>query len=410
MVFKTIFKGEGMQKMKMLSGFLALAMSTQVYSQALESFSNTQTRINANGETYVVESSDSRASNIPSGMEKFAVLETGSKGEAKADVSKVILERSFDTPNRVRVKLKTPLFKYKPIMSGSDFYVETSKEVVDQYTGQVIRVKDYQKKRLVWCGLEPCLLSTAFLLKVCEQNSSSCTAAYDTIIVDFSKAKSLEMGETEQFFISAYQRKIPGKAIDFFVYPIPGRILAKRYIVEHKKKLFGPDVYVVREMTKKEIDAENQTQVKVSSKDVLDLEAAQEFNSITRYETLPTNLGLPGQSINPAGRNSSESSSTSGVAVEELCLDELGNLKSSRTIIESDVRSSKPVITNSNRTEITRVKTLESSEDAKRIEKGVNSFECSARKAHLVLQESLAGQKGALKRDEYLKKYMPRVN
>lgn len=395
-----------MQRRVIINGLLAMLITTSGWAQQLTD-SSTETRIKPDGENYVLERSDSKASNLPVAMEQFAILETGSKGEAKADVHKVVLERSFDTPNRIRVKMKTPLFKYKPVMSGTNFFVESTKDVLDEKTGLIIRVKDYQKKRLVWCGLEPCLLSTAFLIQACVKDQKTCSSAYDTIIIDFSKAKALNIGETEEFFISSYQRKIPGKAIDFFVYPVPGRIQVPRYIVEHKKKLFGPDVYVVRMPTQKEIDAENK---QVVPKDVLDLEAAAELNRNTRYTTLPTNIGMPGQPANPNGQSNSNGSL--GEAVEELCLDEMGRVSSTRTIFEGGSYVPQNSTTNHSRhsnishKRIYRGTTIvESSEgDIRNAENNVDTSECNVRKMHLILQESLAGQKGAVNRDEIIQR------
>lgn len=380
-----------MSRITMINSFLALLVTTQVWSQQQSQSAQTEQRINSNGESYVLESSDAKASNLPSGIEQFAILETGSKGEAKADLNKVVLERSFDTADRVRVKLKTPLFKYKPIISGTSYYVETTKEVVDPKTGLTVRVKDIAKKRLVWCGLEPCLLSSQFLLQACVRDQKTCSSAYDTIIIDFKRAKKLELGETEEFFVSAYQRKIPGKAIDFFVYPIPGRIKAPRYIIEHKTKLFGPDVYVVRLPTQKELDVENKL---VNAKDVLDLEAATELNSNTRYTTLPTNIGIPGQAANP---NSNGNVLGQGEVVEELCIDPIDNkIASRKTVLEGG--SSSTVRTYGTTT------VLESSSDVTRIEKSADAKACVSRKQTLVLGLSLAGQKNAINRNEYLKK------
>lgn len=376
---------------KMVNGLLVLFMTTQVWSEqaALET-ANSQTRIKSSGETYVINKNDAKASNLPAGAEQFPILETDGLGEAKADVNKVVLERTFNTPKVLRVKLKTPLFKYKPIMSGTDFYVETFKEIQDPRTSQIVRVKDYQKKRLVWCGLEPCLMRSNFLLKACIKDSKSCSSAYETIVIDFSKAQKLELGETEQFLITSYQRKIPGDAIDFLVYPIPGRILPPRYIVNHKNRLFRKDKFIVRLPTQKEIDIENKKN-NVVPQDVIDLESAVELNKNTRYTTLPTNMGLPGEPANPNG-NGSTNPNGQGQLVEEICLDGMGSIESRRMIEER--RGNTPV------TPVGR-------EVERKTEQSVKSIACVARRNTMVLQESLAGLKGKIDRTEFLKKNTP---
>ncbi len=374
---------------------LIVLLSTQVWAQTPNA-QNQQTRIKPNGETYILESSNPKASQVAPGSEQFPILEaygTGA-GEFKADVHRVVLERTFQTPNRIRVKMKVPLFKYKPVMSGHEYFVESTKEVTDPKTGSIVRVKEVQKKRLVWCGLEPCLMRTPFLLQACEGSSKSCSSAYDEIIIDFSKAQKLNPGAYEHFFISAYQRKIPGKAIDFIVLPITGRIQAPRYIVKRKNPLRGPDVYKVRLPNKKEIAAENRKN-KVDEKDILDIEAAAELNKNTRYTTLPVNMGLPGQPVDPNGTLNG-SNAGNNQTVEELCLDELGHKKSSRIIqeglSETDI--------------LTREQILEQNRQA---EQSVASSACSARRNHLVLEESLAGQKGAIDRAAYLKSNAPKT-
>ena len=369
-----------MNRVTLWSTLAVLIFSAQSWTQTQQTH---QTRIKPTGETYVLERSNPKASAVAPGAEEFPILETSSKGESKADVHRVVLERTFDTPKRIRVKLNVPLFKYKPIMSGTEYFVETTKEVVDKKTGNTLRVKDIQKTRFVWCGIEPCLKSTPFLLQACKGSGMGCTSAYEEIIIDFSKAQQLNVGEHEQFFISAYQRKIPGKAIDFLVHPIKGRILPPRYIVERKNKLFGPDVYIIRLPNKKEIRAENKKN-QVDEKDILDLQSAVELNKNTRYTTLPVSSGLPGQPVDPRNEGAEGSN---GVEVEEVCLDEMGRIKSSRTIIEGHANAYE-----------------DGSDVRSKVENNVASSACTARKNQLVLEESLAGQKGALNRADYLKR------
>lgn len=145
-------------------------------------------------------------------------------------------------------------------------------------------------------------------------------------------------------------------------------------------------MYVVRLPNKYEIAAENKKNT-VEPKDVLDLEAAVELNKNTRYTTLPVNMGLPGQQVPPNGQGQV---SGQGQEVEELCLDEMGRIKSRKTVIEGAV----------NNDHVSRDQVLIHN---KKAESSVSSVTCRVRRDHLVLEESLAGQKGAIDRGIYLK-------
>lgn len=392
--------------------FLALLISSQVWSQQNQESTQLQSETK-----YLEYSSNTSQSNLHNKEEEVLDLKTGGYGEVKADINKVVLWREFDTPNRIRVKMKAPLFRYKPIFSGTSYYVETTKEVKDEKTGLMVRVKDIQKKRLVWCGLEPCLLSSNLLLRACVRDQKTCSSAYDTIIIDFSKAAKLEIGENELFFLSAYQRKIPGDAIDFFLYPLPGKTIAPRYIIEHKKKMFGPDVYVVRQPTQKELDKEQEKEQKiVTPTDVLDIENSSEINEKSTYTKLLTNIGMPGQTANPNGQsnnqgndqsNQTNGQKSSAQVTEEWCIDPITNkVVSKKSIIEGKLQGD---LNSDSRTEVTKT-ILESSENIKNIENNVSSKACLARKQNMVLNVSLAGQKNVIQREKYIQQSQASLN
>lgn len=392
-------------KMSVCALILVTSFSSMAQQAGVDA---TQVRIKSTGEVYnVTKSTHTAESKVQAGFEAFPILETDDKGESKADVPKFALERVFSTPNRIRVKLKVPLFKYDQAMSGARYENFVSiNESRDPHTGIIKRTKEFQSIELAWCGAEHCLNESAYLVENCAKvGPKECQAPYETIIVDFSKIKALEPAEAEYFYISGYQKKIPGKDIGIFFYPYPGFVKAA-YRVDVSKRMFGPDVYYVRYPTQREIDEENRIAGKLDDKALNEIQKAEELKKKTRYLHLPVNIGKSGTTVDGVNASGTSSSTEVKKTIKRYCMDGMGRPVGVETVVESNnisttsSTSRSSTSSNSNYSYSNGVggeRVIESSGDQRSVENSVVSTACDNRKNKLLAQESLAGLKGVIK-------------
>lgn len=372
-------------------------------------------RISPEGKVYgVTKSSFTWSEQLPDDIEQVPILDTWDRGESKSDVPVFYVERVSNTPDKIRVKFKVPRFKYDFQKHGTRYndYV-SEREVVDEVTGYKIRTRTVHDIELAWCGADYCLNNSAYLMDTCaEVGPENCDSAYSLVVIDFSKLPRLQNNQAEYFRFSGFQKKIPGKSIGVLIKP-EENLTMDEYVVEEKKKLFSPDVYVIRPLTQNEIEKRNKKINQVSKKQMSEILDAKKSNEVkTRYLHVQKNLGK--ENYTQDGINSKSGL----VDVEErtvtkYCFDEMGRVREKKTYLEGTTKKTQLENYNSSSNHSsgwentytrsgeynysTEYRRIEGSPIERNIESYVSTSECETRKNNLIARESLAGMKGALK-------------